>query len=209
MKLSLRQSRSIGVVILLAGLLLAVAPAQAGGVELTPVIGFRAGGQFSEKTTTDQMDFGEGLTGGLILAFNMDGRSFIELSIMTQQVEWFPKRDGSSLPTFDKVQITDVQLGGHYMWDKNQLFNPFVRGSLGFTAFDPSDPDTDEEIGFSFALGGGAKAYFTEHIGLRLDGRALFSVLGAGESFCTSTCLDVSGTLVLQIEATVGLIIAF
>ena len=209
MKLSLGQSRWIGSVILLAGILLPAAPARATGIEITPVIGFRGGGQFSEKTSADQMKFDEGPVAGLILAFDMDGRSFIELSFMHQQTEMFPKRDGSPLTSFDKVYINDVQLGGHYMWEKKGPFKPFIRGSLGFTQFDPASPDTDDEINFSFALGGGAKTYFSKHIGLRLDGRALFSTLGSGEQFCTSTCMDVSGTIVLQIEATVGLIFAF
>lgn len=191
-----------------AGLFLVVSSQGASRVEITPLIGFRDGGHFTEQTVGEKYEFDGDVAGGLLLAFDLDGTSFLEVSFISQATLLVPANSSSILPTFE-IDIDDLQVGGHYMFGEGKV-RPFVRGTLGITRLDPTFPDTDDEYQFSFGLGGGVKTYFNDHLGLRLDARLLGTTLTSSEIFCIDdACLDPKGTVIFQGEVTVGLILAF
>ena len=194
---------------LLMGLVLSAAPLQAADIEVTPILGFRAGGQFREIAKDERYEFSEDVAGGVILSFNLDGESFIDVSYTHWQALMEPEDATSTLQTFE-TSVDEIQVGGHYMWDKG-LFKPIITGTIGATRIAPTSPETDEEWGFSFSLGTGFKNYFNEHVGLRFNARILGTVLSSSPKFCTSEteCIDPKGTVIAQGELTLGILFAF
>jgi len=202
------KSRWGAALVLAAGLSLMASPARAGGIEITPMLGFRDGGFFQEQRTDERYEFDGDVAGGLLLAFDLDGSSFLEISFMRQQTVLAPAKLPSSLPIFD-IDIDDVQVGGHYMFGEGRA-NPFIRATLGITRLDPTSPDTDDEYQFSFAVGGGVKVHFNKHLGMRFDARLLGTTLTSSKIFCIGdACLDPKGTVFFQGEVTGGMIFSF
>ena len=82
-------------------------------------------------------------------------------------------------------------------------------GSAGATQFESrSTSDTR----FSIGIGGGVRWMFSPHVGLRGDLRALVSFTGGGQAviICSGGCVGhYEGTIVVQGEATVGIVVRF
>jgi len=82
----------------------------------------------------------------------------------------------------------------------------------GATRFVPDFADASPEFYFSAGLSLGVKSFFTRNVGLRLEGRAFYTVVdGGGEAFCgPGQCLfSFSGSGLWQGDLSGGLIIAF
>jgi hypothetical protein len=185
------------------------APARAANFEVTPMAGLRTGGEFVDKNSGQRYEFDDDGSIGLTLGWDLDGQSFVEFGLMTTSTLMSPIEIDTSLISYE-IDVTDLQIGGHYAWDSGPV-KPFILGSLGLTIFDPTFPDTDEEMEFSFAVGGGAKGYFAKHFGIRGDLRLLGSSFGgSSEIFCAGDeCLRPKGTVIFQFEGRIGLIVRF
>jgi opacity protein-like surface antigen len=135
-------------------------------------------------------------------------------------------QQGGQLELMYDWQGTQVNLGGtkvfdadlHYMQigglgyvDKGKV-EPFGVATLGLTYINPKDSQYSGETRFSFTLGGGAKVFPTERIGLRFEGRLLMTVidgalgLGCGGAGCSG---GFWGWGMAQGVVSAGLILAF
>jgi hypothetical protein len=192
------------VILLGAGLLI---PAMAGAVdiEVSPLLGYRFGGQFHEETTDSDVDLKE--SAAFSLAVDVEYAP-------DQMVEVFYSRQSTSIEdtSFD-VDVEYFQLGGVAEFTQEH-YTPFAVGTVGVTRFSP-DGDFDSETRFSLTMGGGVKWYFNEHWAARVEGRAYFTIFDSdAQVFCVSsggaTCLfRVSGSVVWQIEALAGVTFRF
>ncbi len=116
----------------------------------------------------------------------------------------------TSTSLFD-LDIDYYHIGGTALMGEGKL-RPFVVGTLGVTYMAPKGEGLDSVTKFSLSLGGGAKIYFTDHIGLRLEGRWFGTFFdGSGQAFCSSgQCLiKVQGDVFSQFVANAGIIIGF
>lgn len=112
-----------------------------------------------------------------------------------------------------------LQLGGLYVVSQGKV-EPFVSGSLGAAAYVPGtlvlDGGTSYTLAttwrFAFSLGGGAKVWLGDRIGLRFQARLLMPVLFSGGAFYSGpggTALTVSGGIpFVQGDFSVGLTFA-
>jgi hypothetical protein len=117
--------------------------------------------------------------------------------------------------TFD-VNVNYFQLGGIWEMDMKNV-KPYGLFSMGATWFDSKVNDIDDAVRFSIALGGGAKIWISDIIGIRLQGRFLmpmyfngvgvFCGIGTGGSGC-SAGVGTSSTI-LEGDLTAGLIFRF
>jgi hypothetical protein len=83
---------------------------------------------------------------------------------------------------------------------------------LGATRFAPGLAGFDSEVRFGGGVGLGAKIFLARNVGLRLEGRALYTLVGGGGGvLCASgNCLFVfSGSGLWQGDVGAGLILAF
>ena len=112
-------------------------------------------------------------------------------------------------PLFD-VSVNYYHIGGLYLFE-GERFRPFISGTLGLTRMDPQRADLSAETRISAALGVGAKFFFTESLGIRLDVRGIYTAINSDASiFCAGGCaVQVRSSGFFQGELGAGLILRF
>jgi opacity protein-like surface antigen len=186
--------------------------AAAAGFEITPFAGYTWGGQFTDSVTGTTLEVKESNNYGIMLDFNQDPQSQIELYFSRQSSQLRANTSTfTGNPLFD-LDIEYYHIGGTYAPMDSGKIKGFVAGSLGATHMVPQGAGLDSVTKFSFSLGGGVKLYATEHIGFRLEGRWFGTFFdGSGSAFCTNgaCAVNVQGDLFSQFVANAGVIIAF
>lgn len=170
--------RSLFLLLALAVLPPGISFGQEVGFELTPYFGYQFGGSFD----TDDRDFGR-------LRFDVDsspafGVTFDIPIARRLQVELLYFRHASDLDLdeglFSSIPFGDIDLEfihGGVIWQSiaGQV-RPYFGATGGITLVDAEFGGSETEV--SVSLAGGVKVLFTDHLGLRLDGRFFFSDLG-------------------------------
>ena len=204
---------------LLAALLAALVPLAAPaeplrGIEVTPVVGYRVGGEFKrpEGVTGPAIKLDEGSAWGLIVNWPSVANTEWEVYLSRQATGLKPT--GTLVPGIDlpaDLDVSYLQVGGTY-WFDGERARPYIVATLGASRFEPSGSDFSSETFFAFGIGGGYKLAPTSRIGVRLEGRVFGSVIDSNESiFCGASaagsgCLiAVSGSLLWQWEFSAGL----
>ena len=102
-------------------------------------------------------------------------------------------------------------IGGLYLLPADGLIHPFVSGTIGLTRMAPKRADLTTENRLSLSLGGGAKFSLSRSLGLRLDVRAIYTMLNADTSvFCSGGCtIRVRSNGFVQTEAGAALLMRF
>jgi hypothetical protein len=191
--------------IALAGAVPATAEA---GFELTPFVGYRFAGEFDvddpffDFSRNPEIDDSE-VFGG-ILSFPVNDHFYVELLYSTQDSTLLLER-GIFAP---EVEIGDATLdyalvGVTWQWNPGQV-RPFVGVSAGIAMLDP-EGDFGSETRFALDIHGGVKLMFSDHLGLRLEGRVYWADFNELEF---DDCCDGDGSF-YQVEALGGLVIAF
>ncbi|MEM9556856.1 MAG: outer membrane beta-barrel protein [Acidobacteriota bacterium] len=185
--------------------------------EITPFAAFYLEGNFEDGFDRDdffdddlEVDEGEGY--GIALGFGITRQFMLELSWTQQETELIDDRffgpDRFILP----LDVEYIHVNGLFQWPLGQL-QPYVLLGAGVTRFEPSVGGFDDESRFSFGVGGGIKAFVTDHIGFRLQGRILGTFIDEDEDvFCDrfDFCYVYDDeTYLYQAEASAGLIFAF
>ena len=109
------------------------------------------------------------------------------------------------------IDAMHLQLGGVYEWTNSDFVRPYFALTLGVSQYTPQL--TGDEAFFSGTAGLGAKLRLTDFLALRVEARALGTLLNSSSSiFCSSddSCdLGVEGTLWLQQHYTAGVTWSF
>lgn len=186
--------------------------AQPGRFELTPMAGYRLDGDFDahsrhafDPALNVQVD--ESAVYGVTFDIPLNENWQIELLANRQRTS-FEVDEGLLAPaaTLGDVDITFLHAGILLQWGLGQV-NPFLTASGGIAHIDPKFNELDADNRFSASLGGGVKIFFSENIGLRLEGRGYWTDLDTG--FRNRYDRYDSGEGMTQAEGSVGLIIAF
>jgi opacity protein-like surface antigen len=203
-------------VLLIAGIAMA-SPAGAAGVEITPFAGYTGGGDFTNVNTGQSLSFDETSSYGILLGFKQapdpkqPGTAWLELYLSRQQTKLRANQSFFTGSPSLNVDVEYYHIGGTYGQAEGKV-QPFVAGTLGATRMAPQQYGLSAETMFSLTLGGGVKVYLTEHVGLRLEGRWLGTLVnGSGGVFCSNgACLvTVQGNVLSQYTANAGVILAF
>lgn len=164
--------------LLTAILLLAPALAGAqGGLELTPSIGYRWGGEISAGATdlfTVDMDVQSSPAFGLSL--NVPLNHFLQLELMVDHQSTELGHSDLFLPpdpTID-VDIDYYHVGLLWYWHAGRT-RPFVVTSMGVTRIDPDLEGARSDDRFSAAIGGGVKVDVNRHLAVRFELRGLWT----------------------------------
>lgn len=185
--------------------------AQAGNIEVTPILGYTFGGGLENTRTGDSLDLAEGESFGIVLGLHDKSRAGSVYELFYSHQETYIKGDGTTFSSDPRLAlaIDYFHLGGTYGKEGEQ-FNPFVSGGLGVTHMSPERGDS--ETRFSLSLGGGLKVPLTERIGLRFEGRGFGTLFnGSGSFFCVnSNCaIQVKGNMLWQFTAFTGVVFNF
>ncbi|MBI5406400.1 MAG: outer membrane beta-barrel protein [Nitrospirae bacterium] len=179
------------------------------GVEITPSIHYRFGGGFEDADTATNINLDESAGYGLVLDFDIQPDRQVEVYLSRQNTTMSSGGPFTGNPLFD-VSVDYYHIGGLYLF-KGERFRPFISGTLGLTRMDPQRADLRSETRMSLALGGGAKFFFTESLGIRLDVRGIYTAINSDASiFCAGGCaVQVRSSGFFQGELGAGLILRF
>ncbi len=178
---------------LLAFALFVIAPAAVRGqtVEITPVVGYRFGGSFTAGTSTGpQGDFGtyeieDAASFGVHVGLRVSRDGEIEALYSRQNTQLSTGGLFTGTPAFD-LALESWQAGGNYLFkEEDARVRPYIGMGLGFTRLLPGPADLSNETRFSASFAAGAKVWLGRHVGLRFEGRGLFTFLGGShQTFC-------------------------
>lgn len=181
--------------------------------ELTPFIGYRLDGEL------DDTDFGfafsdfepevdESAVYGVSLGFSLNPNMLIEVLVNQQDTDLVlrPIRRQDELQVAD-ITLTMVHVGFVYQWRLGQV-DPYVVGSGGITQVDLDRPGGSDDTRLSGSIGGGVKLRFTDHVGLRLEGRLFVTDFDAEFGDADDRRFERDDVL-YQPEASAGLLFSF
>jgi hypothetical protein len=205
--------------------------ARAQSFELTPYAGYRSSSQINgttvetvDRTILQNIDFKNGAVFGLWFDITLRPRLQVEIigEGMPTTIQGTNDTTGKMTDAYD-ITLYHFQLGLLYEIIETGIatdqvkVRPFVMGALGTTVFDPSG-DRGGESRFSASFGVGFKTMFSERLGVRVQGRYMWTHMNAGNNyFCTGTGAGVGEQCTVfpasesldQIDITAGLVIAF
>jgi len=198
----------------LAAVLLAVAgPAIAQTVEIAPMAGYRFGGDFTLTDADGALEVKESAAFGASLCVKVAEDGELEALFARQDTRLARNGFFESSPLFDLV-VETYHFGGNYLLGQDgSRWRPYFGVGLGVTRLVPEPDDLESESRFSASFAGGLKAYFSRHLGLRLEGRWFFTFMESdSQVFCDSfgVCLvHNSGAELSQGEVRGGLVVRF
>jgi hypothetical protein len=180
--------------------------------DITPMVGYRAGGEFDvvdpEATGDTSIDLDEGTVFGLDLGLYRDSTSFYEL-LYTRQDSGF---DGPDVAVGNVDLATEyLHFGGTLLFPDETWFVPWLSLTVGVTRLDPQEGGFDSETEFSASLGGGVRMPFGERTAATLGVRGYVTLVDSDTAiFCVGSgdlnCLvKTSGSTFFQGEAFLGL----
>jgi len=193
--------------------------------ELSPMLGFQFGGQFSDvgadddRVSLQDVAIDDSVSYGLTADIYLGPETRLALSYSRQPTEIdaaeLPEEFAGTSGGID-LDIDYYHLGGVYEWSaKETRGRPFVFSSLGLTRFVPGG-GFESDSRFSLGFGGGGKFPVSERVGIRVQGQLLFTFVDSdGQVFCQgggsgARCLVFveSGSL-YQIGLSIGLDFGF
>jgi hypothetical protein len=177
-------------------------------VQITPFAGYQFGGSVSSELFDSKYSFGSGLNYGGTIDFAISHSWRLELYYSRQDTQLEASR--ANLDLFDlKIERLMVGLLEEKGEGSVKYFGSLL---LGATRYQPGTGDFSDSTHFTAGLGLGVKTFFTDNVGLRLEGHAFYTVVESnGGMFCVDgTCLfNFSGRGIWQGDLAAGLIIAF
>jgi hypothetical protein len=193
-------------------------------LEITFQSGYRFGGGFSEGDISrpgspadglnlDDLEIDDSPTVGITIDLNLAPSFALELSYDRQETS-LKLKDGSNntAETIFDLGIDYLQLG-FVLQAPSGTVRPFFSFLIGTTYFNPQGVDAESETRASGGIGLGFKAFASDAIGLRFQGRVISTFLSSSnEVFCDENgfCYSYpSSTYMFQGDVSVGLIIAF
>ncbi len=180
-------------------------------VEVTPLIGYRFGGDFD--TTKDKVhnriELSEDTSYGLLTAWSFDRKRQGEFLISHYNTNFSQSDDFSASNT--GLGITYAHLGGNVPLSEGPI--PFyMTGGLGLTHLAPSDEQLSNETRFSVNIGLATKIELSERVSLRLDSRLYGTFFNSDSAiFCdVETCaIYISSDIWFQSEVSAGITYRF
>ncbi|WP_430816970.1 hypothetical protein [Carboxylicivirga sp. RSCT41] len=183
-------------------------------IELTPIYGYSLNGHinlYRAKFTMDNSD----LFGGM-LSVEVAPQSLVEFSYTRSKTT--ARYEDFATGTKDNYDMAiDYFQLGTVKEIKDGPLVPFGMISVGATWFNMTTHGVSDHVSFSAALGGGVKYFFSDRVGIRLQGRLLLPMYFSGGGLFvgigsggTSSGVSVStGVLTVQGDFSGGLIFRF
>jgi len=177
--------------------------------EVTPLVGYRAGGEFTSAVDGNRK-LNSSASYGAILNLLQTPGAYYELTYSKQNTEL-----AGSVPL--QMSLEYIHFGGLLEFaDPEDRVIPYFALTVGATRFIPKRPELSAETEFSFALGGGIKIPLGARVALRAEVRGYATLLNANSSiFCVASAsaigcdIRVKGDAFVQVQAVMGLTVGF
>ncbi len=191
--------------LVLTTVLLAPTAAMAGEFEITPFLGYQFGGDVETfyQGAYHDVNINSSENWGVVLSLGLSPMTQIELLYSTQDTEADAQRFEDSLG----LKIDYWQVSMLWNFDPDAQIQPYVVFGIGGTWLRPDGFSNTSR--FSGNIGGGAKIFFSDSIGLRLEGRFYGTYINSTTSYCDPFwCYGYNNSL-YQFDVSAGLIIRF
>lgn len=180
--------------------------------EIAAFGGYRMGGGFDIRNSTQDVDLDAHNSLALALDWRIDHNSAYELFYGRQQTNL---EDDSPFGPID-LDVEYLHLGGTVITNDERRLHPYILGGLGVTRFKPDVPGVDDETHFSLNVGGGLRVPFNEHFALRFEARGYVTFVDAETRiFCLSDSqgglcnIRGSGNTFFQYDVLAGVAVSF
>ncbi len=200
--------------IVLIALIAGVQPARAETFSLTPLVGYRFGGSFNVKDTSDAYELDDSSSNGLILNIPHAEQTHWEVIYSRQSAG----ADFSAATINDArvdIELEVLQLGGTYAGIGTHV-RPYLAATLGGTHVTVRSRDSESDTFLSGSIGVGLMIRPESRVGIRIEARAygtltdsatdLFCRTGPDQNICA---IRVEAELLSQIETFLGVVIRF
>ncbi|MEE4184708.1 MAG: outer membrane beta-barrel protein [Gammaproteobacteria bacterium] len=184
-------------------------------LEVTPFAAYKFGGEFNDSGNSDSYSLDASPAFGLVVGVPWTAESTLEVYYSRQSTEVDIAGFQSSGAPVD-LDLDFLHIGGTYYIDRERAAMPYFVATAGGTRISPQGPGTRADTFFSFGVGGGWSFYPRERIGLRLEGRALGTLVDSDSRlFCgvnngAGGCLiQTSGDVLWQFEVQAGVVFRF
>lgn len=184
-------------------------------LEITPLLGYRGGGEFVDESTDKKHTIDSSSTYGFIIADENYGRgkslelyySHQDSNLNSVNITVPGTTGGTNIP----LSIDYLHIGGTAPISTTDKIHTFMSGGLGFTYLSPDYTGLQSDLRASLSVGIGLKLPINERIALRIETRALATLFDNNSAiFCSGGCtLSVNGNFFLQGEVFAGLAIKF
>lgn len=198
--------------VLLLGLTTQVNAYDLSRFEITPLVGYRFGGDFEtndKPSSAIKNKLQEGRDYGLLFAWNFDRKRQGELLINHYNSQ-LPQAF-KPLASSKNIAISYVHIGGNVPISYGYL-PVYITGGVGLTHFSPEDSLFNNETRFSMNLGIATKVPISEHLSFRFGGRLYATFFNSDSKiFCNEkTCaISISSELWIQSEVNAGITFIF
>ena len=183
--------------------------AYANNIEITPLLGYRFGGDFETIEDARDIKLSDKASLGALIAWPFDSQRQGELLLSHYESEF----DDANILSTDSTDIgvSYLHLGGNVQLHQGVV--PFwLSDGIGLTHFSPDGDEYDSETKFSANLGLNSRFPLGENISLRLGARIYGTLFNSDTKlFCnTDTCaLTISSELWVQSELNAGITFKF
>jgi opacity protein-like surface antigen len=158
--------------------------------EITPFIGYRVGGSFTEVDTQHNTQQSVSLNDHGSFALALDARADYG-----SQYELFYSRQSTAMQGFGfapvSLTVEYLHLGGTLLLDEQPRLQTYLAGGLGLTRLAPDSLPGQEDTRFSMSLALGLRVPLSRNFQLRFEGRGYVTFMASDAAiFCRS---DQSG----------------
>jgi hypothetical protein len=179
--------------------------------EITPFGGYRFGGTFDVRDSSDALEMRDSSSVGLILNLRERANTQWEF-IYSQQNSTAQLRSTTQPAARVDIDIQYFQVGGTYQWEGDVL-RPYLAATIGGTRV--SAPSENDAF-FSGSIGLGFQIMPESRVGFRVEARAwgsltdsdssLFCSVGPDENICA---VRIDGSVLGQVETFAGVVFRF
>lgn len=176
-------------------------------IELTPHVGYQAGG--GAESASSRTEISGGLTLGMSVEYAFL-RSYLARFTYQRLSSTLVEVD-AGIQTQVPLAVGYLQAGAEHQWFFGKLF-PFVSLSAGASHFTPSSDALDTEWAFAFGGQAGVKLAILTGVALRFHGQLLLSAPPSdSQLFCApgEACSFTWGPLLPQGDVGAGLLLLF
>lgn len=191
-------------------------------VSITPLVGYRIGGEIEGQDTGDSgsrdVELENASLYGLVInlpAEKLRSGDYTEWELYVSRQTVGIDRAPEGVDPDLEVEITHVLLGGTYVGPGERV-RPFLGAGIGAAHLSPDADDYESDTVFAFGLGVGLHLFPERRIGGRIETRVLGAVTDSNSDiFCASGpsaagCVyRGSGNVLWQWELTAGLSVRF
>ncbi len=181
-------------------------------VEVTPLLGFRGGGEFIDTTNNKKHMLASSDIYGFLVSLPYEYGKTLELYYSHQSTDLRSINTTAPANNIDiPLRLDYLHFGGTTPISDINNIKTFISGGLGFTYLSPDFSNAQTDIRTSVSIGIGLKWPVTKKIALRLETRGLATLFNNNSAIlCSGGCtVQVNGNFFFQGEVFAGLTFKF